>query len=244
MSDIITPENYLNYILSLRKKNTERPEFPPVLIASWDPSFIRGLAKDTDAMPAEYCPWGSSLFVNRSKGIGYMTLPVGAPHSVINLELMIAGGVTNIITVGICGTLRADLSAGDIIIPENCIREEGTSKHYIQDDALLVPDEEIVTEIKKIFEMEKVPFTTGGTWTTDAFFRETKTKRDEYAGLGITAVEMECSAIFALGVYRDVHTCSILVVSDNMSGEWKPDFTSKKIAETFRKIGEVLTKKL
>jgi uridine phosphorylase len=244
MNEIITPHNYLEYVLSSRKNKPDPAEMPSCIIASWDPSFIKKLAAETGQRPAAYSPWGSSVFSGGKTRPGLMTLPVGAPHSVINLELMVAAGVKTVITVGICGTLRKDLSAGDIIIPDRCIREEGTSPHYVRDDALIVPDRNLSDRIGSIFREENIPFTTGGTWTIDAFFRETKEKRDRYAEEGIIAVEMECSAVFAFGVFRKIRTCSVLIVSDNLSGEWKPEFASDRIKDSFGKTGKALIEKM
>src|SRR5208283_3543131 len=55
---------------------------------------------------------------------------VGAPQAVMILEKLIVLGARRVILLGWAGGLSPTLSPGDIILPDEAISEEGTSRHY------------------------------------------------------------------------------------------------------------------
>ena len=55
---------------------------------------------------------------------------LGAPQAVLVLEKLIALGVTEVMTVGWCGSLQPDVGIGDLVLPTGAFSEEGTSPHY------------------------------------------------------------------------------------------------------------------
>ncbi len=62
-------------------------------------------------------------------------------------------------------------------------------------------------------------------WTTDAVYRENRSRMQGLVRQGALGVEMEASALFAVGAYRGVRVASLLVVSDELAGDaWKPGF--------------------
>ena len=85
----------------------------------------------------------------------------------------------------------------------------------------------IVDQAKKVLSGSDIPFHEGVVWSIDAIFRETREKVEKNKKNGVLAVEMETSALFTVGAYRDVEVCAILVVSDELSGvAWQPGFKS------------------
>ena len=49
-------------------------------------------------------------------------------------------------------------------------------------------------------------------------------KIEAYGRQGVLGVDMETSAMYALGIYRSVSVCNLLVVSDELWHEWRPAF--------------------
>jgi uridine phosphorylase len=139
---------------------------------------------------------------------------VGAPATVVALEGAIALGARQILFFGIFGSLQPDLKIGDMVIADGTIREEGTSYHYLPADAPAVPSTRMLEAARRAADAR-----TGLIWTTDAPYRETRTKAARLASDGVLGVEMEVSAVYALAQYRDVEALALLVVSDQLVGE-------------------------
>ena len=57
------------------------------------------------------------------------------------------------------------------------------------------------------------------TWTTDAFYRETKEKIKLRQLEGCLAVEMEASALFAVAEFRGVPLAELLYAADDVSDD-------------------------
>ena len=146
---------------------------------------------------------------------------VGAPATVSGLEVAIARGARRILFFGICGSLQPDLKIGDLFAVEEAIREEGTSYHYLPADAPARATREL---------LEAADMPRGVVWTTDAPFRETRTKAARFAAQGVLGVEMEVSAVYTLAQYRGVEALALQVVSDQLVGEKWTGITR----ETFR----------
>jgi uridine phosphorylase len=138
---------------------------------------------------------------------------VGAPATVGALEGAIALGAQQILFFGICGSLQTDLKIGDMVLVEEAIREEGTSFHYLAADVPARASPRLLD-----FARPLVP-AVGTIWTTDAPYRETRTKAGRLAAQGVLGVEMEVSAVYALAQYRGVEALALLVVSDQLVGE-------------------------
>lgn len=198
-----------------------------------DAQILKSLLPLTD----DHCRplFNSRLYlIPREAGDMAVVCPViGAPYAVMVLETLIAWGVRKVLFLGWCGAISPKLSIGDIIIPTAAVIEEGTSRHYrdTNDPAgtRARPAGKMVAQIETILTQNQIPFNTGPIWTTDAIYRETRAKVARYQSQGIVAVEMEMSALFSVGAYRQVDVGGILVVSDELSTlRWKPGFKAKR----------------
>ena len=127
---------------------------------------------------------------------------VGAPLAAGFLEEAIVMGARKVVACGGCGTLSADVGAGDIVIPTSAVRDEGTSFHYLPPSRVVDADAEGVTAAIALLEERDVPFLTGKVWTTDAIYRETRQKVDRRRAEGCLVVEMEAAAFFAVARFR------------------------------------------
>jgi purine-nucleoside phosphorylase len=74
-----------------------------------------------------------------------------------------------------------------------------------------------------------IEYVMGKAWTVDAPYRETKRKVARHLRSGVSVVNMESSAIFAVASYRRVEAASIQVVSDVVSEEWEPAFHTEVV---------------
>lgn len=193
----------------------------------------------------EYYPlYMSRLYVASSGSRRYcMVGPVlGAPYAAILLETLVAGGVDKIVFWGWCGAVSANVKIGDLIVPSGSIIDEGTSRHYGADFALVMePSSEIVKKIKDALTHHHLGFHEGAVWTTDAIFRETRLKVEQFQSRGVLAVEMEASALFTVGKYRTVKVGALLTVSDELATfAWKPGFKDPRFKQNRRQVCSVM----
>jgi uridine phosphorylase len=115
------------------------------------------------------------------------------------------------------GSLRADLPVGSILLPEELLREEGTSFHYAPPEVILHTNQELNRRILAIADELGIELVRGRHWTTDAIYRETFTKVERYREMGINSVEMELSALVGVAYYRKCALSAILIVTDVVS---------------------------
>lgn len=161
----------------------------------------------------------SRLYIdNRQANLTLAGPFVGAPYAVMILETLIARGARKILFFGWCGAISPDVRIGDIIIPTGAIIDEGTSRHYGKDNGSLVrPSDYISGSIKEALRENRLSFYEGFIWSTDAVYRETPEKVEHFQKKDALAVEMELSALFTVGSFREVEVGAVLVVSDEMS---------------------------
>jgi uridine phosphorylase len=106
-------------------------------------------------------------------------------------------------------------------VPTGAIRDEGTSYHYAPPDAAVAPHPRALAAIDAVLEEAGVPHDHGLTWTTDAFFRETRAKVARRREQGCITVEMEASAMFAAAAFRGIAYGQLLYAGDDVSAdEW------------------------
>ncbi|MBN2074995.1 MAG: nucleoside phosphorylase [Dehalococcoidales bacterium] len=164
----------------------------------------------------------------------------GAPVAVTLSEVLIAMGVKRIINIGVAGTLQKHIDIGDIVVCEKAIRDEGTSYHYLEPDTYAHPHSELTDRIKKTLDKNGTEYFTGPSWTTDAPYRETIAEVLKYQGEGVLTVEMEASALFALGKHRNIEVGAIFTISDSLADlRWRPEFQSDKTIKGLEAIFEV-----
>lgn len=145
--------------------------------------------------------------------------PVGAPACAMNMEDVIELGAKNFLLVGCCGCLDKEIEDYGIIIPTSAIRDEGTSYHYMPESEENFIDPKCVELLEEVMKEAKIKYKKGKTWSTDAFYRETKEKLNSRIKMGAITVDMECSAMIAISNFRNVNFAQIFYGADNLGGE-------------------------
>ncbi len=145
--------------------------------------------------------------------------PVGAPACAMNFEDVVALGAKNFLLVGCCGCLDSEMEDCSIIIPTSAIRDEGTSYHYMEESEEVQIDEKCVEILENVMREKRIKYTKCKTWTTDAFYRETKSKLAARVKMGAKTVDMECSAMVAVSKFRGVNFAQIFYGADNLGDE-------------------------
>jgi uridine phosphorylase len=167
--------------------------------------------------------------VYNDANISFTTSGIGAPAAAMTMEALRAAGVKSIVRVDYCGSLTDDIEIGDIIICSEAICGDGTTPHYLTPDSPYprVPgDSGLLSKLKEGFESKKVKFQYGPVWSHDALFKEPPELLEKARSYGAIAIDMETSAIFALGQLYNISTAAILVVTDQPHGK---EFLTEKI---------------
>ena len=164
----------------------------------------------------------------------------GAPVAVTLSESLIAAGVKRIMNIGIAGTLQKHINIGDIVVCDKAIRDEGTSYHYLPPDTYAYPHSGLTNLITETLDKNGTEYFTGPSWTIDAPYRETIAEVTKYQQEGVLTVEMEASALFALGKHRNIEVGALFTISDSLADlKWRPAFHSEKTVKGLEKIFEI-----
>ncbi|MFO7784791.1 MAG: nucleoside phosphorylase [Desulfatiglandales bacterium] len=222
------------------------PDAAPDLVLAMTGPVLDRLVARFEARPLRI--GGSAVYraweVRPGEGAPRLTLAgpfLGAPHSVIGLEKMIALGAERIWVTGWCGSLQPDLRIGDLVMPIGAFSDEGTSRHYPLEGDTPKTDQGLRRELGSALARRGMTARTGRVWSTDAPYRETHGKVRAFRDSGLVAVDMELSALLAVSAYRGVRLAGLLVVSDELSDlTWRPGFSDPRLREAEEAVAEVL----
>lgn len=148
---------------------------------------------------------------------------LGAPACVGSFEDIIPMGAKRLILLGNCGVLDSSITDCGIIIPNRAIRDEGTSYHYAPASDYIDVNTKYIDLFTAVLQEHGYPYVMGTTWTTDAFYRETRSKVTRRKEMGAICVEMECAAMQAMCNFRGVEFLQFLYAGDNLDNtKWDP----------------------
>lgn len=155
--------------------------------------------------------------------------PEPAPYAAADLEFLISAGARQILFLNGAGSLHSHIPPGSILIPQQLLREEGTSHHYAPADIILCTNAKLNEQIAEIAGNLQINFTRGDHWTTDAIYRETFGKIESYRERGIISVDMELAALVGVAYFRKCALSAILVVTDvaSRSHTWEDTFLAQ-----------------
>ena len=197
---------------------------PTVAVACFFGDVVRSLAAEHEAtlvtkLSAEHGQHDVWAIDHQGTRLAFFQPGLGAPLSVGFLEEVIEAGCRTILACGGCGALDANLALGHVVVVASALRDEGTSFHYAPPSRTIQADEEVVRRLESFLAGRDVPYTTGMTWTTDAFYRETRGKVARRRDEGCITVEMEASALIAVARFRGVRFGQLLYAGDSLAGE-------------------------
>lgn len=187
----------------------------------FDELVLRSGAKRVYMLPgAVECP--VYAFDCGGKSIAAYMSPIGAPAAACALEQAAACGVENFVVFGICGALT-DIPTRKLVVPTHALRDEGTSRNYTPSGEFIeLKNHKTVYGKLSSYGLE---CECGGCWTTDGFYRETRSAASEAVHKGCIAVDMECAALQAVCDYRGKNFYTFFITADSLAGEkWEPNY--------------------
>jgi uridine phosphorylase len=202
----------------------ERPDVPRVAVACFFGDVVERLAEEKQArlvtrLTAEHGRHAVWEIDHLSTRLAFFQPGLGAPLSAGFLEEMIEYGCETVVVCGGCGALDADLALGQVVIVSAALRDEGTSFHYLPPARTVQAQPDVVAAIEGMLSRRGIPCTTGKTWTTDGFYRETRAKVARRRREGCITVEMEAAALIAVARFRHIRLGLLLYAGDSLAGE-------------------------
>jgi uridine phosphorylase len=150
---------------------------------------------------------------------------IGGPSATLVLQELAELGVRRAIRVGTCGAVADDLELGDLVIAHSSLALDGASRR-LQDEEV-VPADPVLTEGLAAAAGVKPSLIA----TVDLFYDPDPNWRQELAGLGAKAVEMEAASLFALGRRLEVAVACVLAVTDVFDGDTRGRISDEDLAE-------------
>ncbi|HEY8546577.1 MAG TPA: nucleoside phosphorylase [Acidimicrobiales bacterium] len=216
------------------REHTVVDEVPPAIVVTYQPQLLDAvLGMEATTALTVGGPADVVHSLDRTGGrVGVVgRFGIGAPVAAVVVEELIVLGAREIVTVGVAGALQPHLAAGDVIVGDRGIRDEGVSHHYLPADRPAVADPKLTDRVEAALAAAGLAPHRGATWTTDAIFRETVAEARHFADQGVLCVEMEAAALFAVAAVRGVPLAAAFCVSDSLAGaEWDPHYDSQRLA--------------
>ena len=151
---------------------------------------------------------------------------IGGPSAAIAVEELIKCGADTFIRIGTSGGMDLKVSGGDLVIASAAVRGEGTTFEYLPADYPAVADFTVVEALKQAAEFTSTNETgnryhIGVVHSKDSFYGEVepenapvaeniKSRWESYLRCGCLTSEMECAAIFAVGIARGARCGGVL----------------------------------
>jgi uridine phosphorylase len=113
------------------------------------------------------------VYTGSYKGIplSVMGTGIGAPATAIAIvEAAQCQRNATFIRVGTCGALQPEIELGDLILTDECIREENTTHHYAEPDLVVRAHPHVLGALEKASEELHLSYHKGTTCTTSDFY--------------------------------------------------------------------------
>jgi uridine phosphorylase len=212
-----TPEALLRQ--ARRQKNLRSTPVPPVCVLDPDGDIVRFLKRKGRATPLSTWPcyhtqlWGFCL---GAQPAGVVPCAVGAPFAVLVAEQLFASGCKLLLSMTSAGQLAASGPPPYFVIIDKSLRDEGTSHHYAPPSTFAHANERLVRDAAGAASAVGLSIIVGGSWTTDAPFRETTLAIEAARGRGLLAVEMEAAALYTFAAVRNAPVLCVAHVTNTM----------------------------
>ena len=169
----------------------------------------------------------------------------GAPVATFLLENFIALGTTSFISIGTAGGLQPGCGAGDVVLCNRAIRDEGVSHHYLPLAKYAEPSDTLMSRLGRELKRRHIAFSSGSSWTIDTPYRESIDEARQYQQEGVLCVEMEAAALFTVAAFRSVDMACAFVISDLLDAEeWQPQMRHEATREGLNRLYEVALRTL
>jgi uridine phosphorylase len=161
---------------------------------------------------------------------------IGAPSTAVLVEELAKVGARTFLRVGNSGGLAPGLELGDLVITTGAVRDDGTSRSYVDPAFPAIAHHAVVAALEAAARAAGVRHRVGVTWSIDGFFarnamlgadgaiepmtfggfRPAGLARllEDYRAAGVLNIEMESGVLLTLATLYGLRAGCICVVSD------------------------------
>ncbi|MBI1198959.1 MAG: uridine phosphorylase [Phenylobacterium sp.] len=212
------PENLLRE--ARRQKGLPDLQTTRVCILDPDGDLVRALKASGRARrdPAWAC-YHTELYRFEEGGCEYGVIgcAVGAAFAVLVAEQLFASGCELLLSMTSAGRLApVGVAPPYFVLIDRALRDEGVSYHYLAPGEFSAAAGDLLEAVDGAFVNLRTPVIRGGTWTTDAPFRETETEIAAMRERGLLAVEMEAAGLYAFAAARSRQVLCFAHVTNQM----------------------------
>lgn len=200
-----------------------------------------------DAMLKRGCgtykyPLGGKLYVfNDNTDVGFIKGQMCSPGIATQAEDLIAGGVEELIHIGLAGGLQSDINIGQVILVDGAYNDTAVARLYGFDYDFIETSKVLTDELGGLLTNSSINAKRGNGWTTDAGYRETWGQVLEYRNKGALCVEMEGVGLFTIAKYRKCNASAIYVVTDKINENgWSLGWEGNEIDKSIDKIIDMI----
>lgn len=215
---IFTPENLLRE--ARRQKGVAEQPVPEICVLDPDGDLVDYLLATGQAKrhPTWAC-YHTTLLTWKQDGVEYGIIGrvVGASFAVLVAEELFVCGCQLLISITSAGQLMELGATPYVVLIDRALRDEGTSYHYLPPALYSILSETLQTRILSTWDETYLTLHVGGSWTTDAPFRETEHLLARGRDLGLVAIEMEAAALYALAMAKDYPIVCFAHVTNQMA---------------------------
>lgn len=181
-----------------RQKDLPPGEVPAICLLDPDGDLFRSLKADGARINPHWACYHSEMMelVTPAETVGVVGCAVGASYAVLVAEQLFASGCRLLISVTSAGQLNVVGDPPYFVLIDRALRDEGTSYHYLP-PAPYAELRPTLTALADELTDGEPRIIVGGSWTTDAPFRETEEAITHAKQAGLLAVEMEAAALYA-----------------------------------------------
>lgn len=141
---------------------------------------------------------------------------VGAPGAVICFQELIQIGARNLIRLGTAGGLYDDTQVGDLVVATAAVRKDGVSNLMVPAEFPAIADGELALRLYEEISAKSKRVRKGIILTSDLFYPGLIDDQLKlYSQAGVTAVEMECSALFVTSSLKGARAAAVLALDGN-----------------------------
>jgi uridine phosphorylase len=200
--------------------NIKKGDIAPFVLLPGDPGRIKRIIKYWDtarevANQREFLTYSGTY-----KGIpvSATSTGIGAPSASIAVEELANVGAKVFIRIGTCGALKKEIQPGNLIIPDKSLRQDGTTKEYVNDEYEAPPDQEVLRAIIAAAQELRLTYFVGINRSHDAFYETPQNfinliNTHEYRTGKLLSSEMECSSVFTVARLRGLKSGAVLGVN-------------------------------
>lgn len=201
-------------------------DVPETVVLTYQPDFWDWLVAEQSAgeIPVE-APFALHRLAGTDAVLGFAgDFGIGAPITAAVMENLRERGTERFVVLGGAGVLQSDVTGDEALLIEDAVRDEGTSHHYLEPARTVSGSADVLAALQQVATDRDIETRTGGTWTTDAIYRETRAEVDHYADEGVLSVEMEVAAVYAVAQYHGLEAGAVLAPFDSLADdEWVAD---------------------